>query len=70
MEPVGGKSTLAHLSVHLHIFVHNLRKTITLTTFDHFWKIVSDKKKYKLMVILKNKSEEMFIETSGYFDNQ
>ena len=26
LEPVGGKSTLAHLSVHLHIFVHNLKK--------------------------------------------
>merc|ERR1712127_672081 len=53
LEPVGGESTLAHLSVHLHIFVHNLRKTITLTTFDHFWKIVSEKKK---------------MQTSGYFE--
>ena len=26
LEPVGGESTLAHLSVHLHIFAHNLEK--------------------------------------------
>ena len=40
LEPVGGKSTLAHLSVHFHIFVHNFRKTITFSTFDHFWQLL------------------------------
>ena len=71
LEPVGWKWTLAHLSVHLHIFVHNCKKAITLTTFDHFWKIVPDKKKYKLLVILKKKKilEKCFMGTSGCFDN-
>merc|ERR1711957_546486 len=58
LEPVGGKSTLAHLSVHLHILCRKLRKTITLTTFDHF------------CPLLENSAGKKKIGTSGYFEKE